>query len=175
MYVKENYNSGVYSILQISCKYHPSRTNSKISYTFGNWHASLPLWRETAATGPSFLAPATSDWPACRLQDILGAFGYWSEFVFPSSCSTRPEGAPLQGTPRCEPPPKKTVCIFVEGCEILNKLPATSLQLLLSIFSRNGWRQFGQKSFPTSPVDWTLTFFPPHSPTPPPYHLHTTH
>ncbi len=31
-----------------------------------------------------------------------------------------------------------------------------SLQLLLSMFSRNGWRKFGQKSFSISPIDWTL-------------------
>ncbi len=31
-----------------------------------------------------------------------------------------------------------------------------SLRLLLSIFSRNCWRKFGQKSFPIAPSDWTL-------------------
>ncbi len=48
-----------------------------------------------------------------------------------------------------------------------------SLQLLLSMFSRNGWRKFKQKSFPISPIDWTLISPFPYSP--PPSHLHTTH
>ncbi len=56
------------------CRHQPSRANSKICYKVGNWHASPPLQRE--ATAP---------------------FGYWSELVFPSSCSTRPKRAPLQG------------------------------------------------------------------------------
>ncbi len=77
------------------CGYQPSRANSKIIYKVGNWHASSPpplLPRETAAAGPSFLAGATaSGWP----------------------------GYSLQGTPRCEPPPKERVGIFGEGCEIL--------------------------------------------------------
>ncbi len=42
------------------CIYQPSRANSKISYKVGNWHASPPLKRETTATGPSFLAAATT-------------------------------------------------------------------------------------------------------------------
>ncbi len=33
------------------------------------------------------------------------------------------------------------------------------LQLPLSVFSRKGWRKFGQKSFPISPIDWTLISF----------------
>ncbi len=48
---------------------------------------------------------------------------------------------------------------------ISSRLPP--LQLLLSMFLRNGWRKFGQKSFPIFPIDWTLTH--------PPSHLHTTH
>ncbi len=32
-----------------------------------------------------------------------------------------------------------------------SRLP--SLQLLLSMFSRNGWRKFGLKPFPISPID----------------------
>ncbi len=43
--------------------------------------------------------------------------------TFPSSRSTRPKRTPLQGTPRCEPPPKYGVGIFGEGCEILEKAP----------------------------------------------------
>ncbi len=42
------------------CRYYPPRANSKISYLVGNWYASPPLRRETAATGPSFLAAATT-------------------------------------------------------------------------------------------------------------------
>ncbi len=42
------------------CRYQPSRANSKISCKVGKWHASPPLRRETAATGPSFLAAATT-------------------------------------------------------------------------------------------------------------------
>ncbi len=102
------------------CTHQPSRANSKTSYNVGNWHASPPLRRETAATGPSFLAAATtSGWPDYRLQDIQRPFGCWSELVFPSSRLTWPKRAPLQGTPRCEPPPKERVGIFGEGCEIL--------------------------------------------------------
>ncbi len=42
------------------CRYQPSRANSKISHTVGSWHASPFLRRETAATGPSFAAAATT-------------------------------------------------------------------------------------------------------------------
>ncbi len=98
------------------CSHQQSRANSKISYNVGNWHSSSPLRRETAATGPSFLAAlTTSGWLDYRLQDIHGPFGYWSEFVIPHSRSMRPKRAPLQGTP----PPKERVGIFGEGCEIL--------------------------------------------------------
>ncbi len=84
-----------------------------------NWHASPPLRRETAATGPSFLAAATtSGWPHCLLQDIQGPFWYWSELVFLRPARRGLRGHPLQGTPRCEPPPKERVGIFGEGCEI---------------------------------------------------------
>ncbi len=38
---------------------------------------------------------------------------------FPPSRSMRPTRAPLQGTPRGEPPPKERVGIFGEGSEIL--------------------------------------------------------
>ncbi len=39
--------------------------------------------RGTAATGPSFLAAAsTSGWPDYRLQDIQGPFGYCFKLVF---------------------------------------------------------------------------------------------
>ncbi len=37
------------------CKYQPFRANSKISYKVGNWHASPPLGRGTAAAKFSFL------------------------------------------------------------------------------------------------------------------------
>ncbi len=102
------------------CRYQPSRANSQISCTDGNWHASSPIRRETAVNGPSFLGAATiSGWPHYRLQDFQGRFGYWSELVFPSSHSTRPKTAPLQGIPRFEPLPKERVGIFSEGYEIL--------------------------------------------------------
>ncbi len=42
------------------CRYQPSRANSKISYTIGNWYASPHLRRKTAATESSFLAAATT-------------------------------------------------------------------------------------------------------------------
>ncbi len=93
-------------------------------------------------------------WSDYHLQGIQGPFGYWYELVFPSSHSTRPKRAPLQGTPRCEPPGRH----FRWGLwntGISFRLP--SLQVLLSMFSRKGWRKFGQKSFPISPIDWTLT------------------
>ncbi len=41
----------------------------------------------------------------------------------PPSLSMRPKRAPLQSTPRCEPPPKEKVGIFGEGCEILEYAP----------------------------------------------------
>ncbi len=85
-------------------------------------------------------------------DDIHGPFGYWSELVFPSSCSTRPKGAPLQGTTRYEPPPNEKVSIFRWGLWntwISSRPP--SLQLLLSMFSRKGWKNFGQKSLLISP------------------------
>ncbi len=47
--------------------------------------------------------------------------GFWIliRTCFPSSRSTRPKRAPVQGSPRCEPPPKERVGIFGEGFEIL--------------------------------------------------------
>ncbi len=110
--------------VKLRCGYQPSRANWKIGYKVGNWHASPPLRRETAAA-------TTSGWPNYRLQDIHGSFGYWSELVFPSSRSTRPRRAPLQGTPGWEPPPRKRVSSFIEGCEILEQAP--------------GFRRFQQK------------------------------
>ncbi len=53
--------------------------------------------------------------------DLITAFKIFKgllELVFPSSHSTRPKRAPLQGAPRCAPPPKEKVGIFGEGCEI---------------------------------------------------------
>ncbi len=50
--------------------------------------------------------------------------------------------------------------------KISSRLP--SHQLFLSMFSRIGWKTFGQKSFPISPIDWTLIPLPP-------THLHATH
>ncbi len=77
-------------------------------------------YEETEAAGPSFLAAATtSGWSDYRLQHVHGSFGYWSKLVFHPSHSTWPKGTTLQGTSRCEPPPKKRVGIFGEGCEIL--------------------------------------------------------
>ncbi len=52
---------------------------------------------------------------------------------------------------------------------ISSRLP--SLQYLLSIFSRRGWRKFGQKPFPISPTDWALISpfpYPPHPTCTPP-------
>ncbi len=43
--------------------------NSNVSYKVGNWHASFPLRKETAAV-------TTSGWPDYRLQDMQGPFGY---------------------------------------------------------------------------------------------------
>ncbi len=135
------------------CRYQPPRPNSDIRYKVSNWRVSPPLRRETAVTGHSFLAAAmTSGWPNYRFQDIQGPFGYWSEFVFPPYCSTRSKRTLFQGTPRCEPPPKRGLW----NTGISSRLP--SFQLLQSMFSRNSWRMFGQKSFPISPIDWTLIF-----------------
>ncbi len=102
------------------CRHQPSRANSKNSYNFGNWHSSPPLRRVTVVAGPLLLGlPTTLGTVNYHLQDILGPFGYRSELVFPSSHSTRPKNAPLQGTLRCEPPTKERVGIFGEGYEIL--------------------------------------------------------
>ncbi len=62
---------------------------------------------------------------ATRLRDDLiaafkiftGFFGYWSELGFPPSRSTRPKRAPLQGTRRCEPPPKERVNVSKKRLE----------------------------------------------------------
>ncbi len=46
--------------------------------------------------------------------------------------------------------------IFVKHQQSGNKAKSSrlpSLQFLLSMFSRNRWRKFGQKSFPTSSID----------------------
>ncbi len=39
-----------------------------------------------------------------------------------------------------------------------------SLHLLLSMFSRKGWRKYRHKSFSISPIDWTLISLFPYSP-----------
>ncbi len=81
-------------------------------------------YEEAAASGPSFLAEATiSGWSDYCLQEIHGSFGYWSELVFSPFHSTQPKRAVLQGTPRCEQPPKEKVDLFGEYCEILEKAP----------------------------------------------------
>ncbi len=100
------------------CRYQPSRANSKISYKAGNWQTSPPLWRETAATGPS-----SSQRQRLR-ADLVIAFKVFKGLKdidpnFPPSRLTWPKRAPLQGTPRCEPPPKERVGIFGEGCAML--------------------------------------------------------
>ncbi len=82
------------------------------------------LYEETAAAWDSFLAATTtSSWLDYPLQDIHGPFGYWSELGLPPSRSTRAKRAPLQSTPRCEPPPKERDGIFGEGCEIRESAP----------------------------------------------------
>ncbi len=64
-------------------KYQPLRANSKICYKVGDWQSSPPLQRETAATGPSFLAPTTATGrPDHRIQHIHGPLGCWFELVF---------------------------------------------------------------------------------------------
>ncbi len=76
------------------CRYPPSIANSTFSYKVGNWHASPPLRRETAVTGPSFLAAATNSvWPDNCPQDIHGPFGGPNLFFFP------PARRGLRGTP----------------------------------------------------------------------------
>ncbi len=100
------------------CRYQPFRANSKISYKVGSWHASASLRRETAVE-------TTLCWPDYRLQDFQGPFGYWSELVFPPSRSMRPKRASLQGTPRCEPPPKERAGIWARVVKYWNKLPAS--------------------------------------------------
>ncbi len=129
------------------CRYQPSRANSKI----GNWHASPPLRRETAA--------ATSGWPDYRLHDIHGPFGYWSELVFPPSCSKRPKRAPLQGTSRCEPPPKERVGIFDRVVKYRNKLPAS----VVTAHSVTDFKKRLEKA-------WTEEFYTTPPPNPPAHH-----
>ncbi len=60
----------------------------------------------------------------------------------------------------------KTINQFTTG--ISCRLP--SLHLILSMFSRNVWRTFGQKSFPISPINWTLTSPFPYPPITPAHH-----
>ncbi len=97
--------------------YQPSTTNSKISFTVGNWHASPTLRRETAASGPSFLAGTTTS--DSQLPPSRYSRAFWILIRTCSSSPLRPKRAPLQGTLRCEPPSKEKVGIFGEGCETL--------------------------------------------------------
>ncbi len=64
----------------------------------------------------------TSGWPHYRLQDIQGPFGYWSEHIFPSSRSTWPERAPLQGTLRYRLQ-RRGLAFSVMVVKYWNKLP----------------------------------------------------
>ncbi len=50
---------------------------------------------------------------ACEQKSIARAQG------LAAACKAATTRAPLQGTPRCEPPPKERVGTFGEGCEIL--------------------------------------------------------
>ncbi len=90
--------------------------------------------------------------------------GYWSKLVFPS---TRPMRAPLQGTPRWEPPPKERVSIFGEGCGILEY----RLQGIQAFSHLPRWLN----SHPTSLPLYTIPppLFPISTPTINAYHLHT--
>ncbi len=121
----------------------------------------------------------TQPMPAVNSRTIMHAlWGYsrsliWSSGAFWILIRTCFSFLPL-GTPKWEPPPKERVGIFGEGCEIISsQLPL--LYLLLWMFSRHGWRKFGQKSFPISPIGWTLTPTPLPTCTQPinSYHLYT--
>ncbi len=94
------------------CRYQPSRANSKLSYKLGNWHVS-PLYEERLQRRRIRADLITA------LKIFTGPLDVDPNLFFPSYRSTRPKRAPLQGTPRCEPPPKEKVGIFGEGCEIL--------------------------------------------------------
>ncbi len=133
------------------CRYQPSRANSKISYKVGNWHASPPLRRETAATGPSFLAAATtSGWPDYRLQDIQGPYGYWSELVFHPPARRGLRGHPFKILQGASHRRRRGSAFSVRVVKYWNKL-STSVVTATSV------NVFKKKSFPISSIDWTLT------------------
>ncbi len=88
-------------------RYQSFRANSKIS-----WHTLPSLRRKTAAA-------TTSSWPDYHIQDILRSFDVDPNLFFSPPNSMWPKWAPIQGAPRCKPPPMERVGIFGEGCEIL--------------------------------------------------------
>ncbi len=82
----------------------------------------------------------------------------------------------LQGTSHRQ---RRVSAFSVRVVKYSNKPRHPSLQLLMSIFPRKGWRKLGQKSFPISPINWTfispISFSPSRPTCTPPvnsYHLH---
>ncbi len=107
------------------------------------------------------------------LISFHGPFRYWSEFVFRPSPSTWPKRAPPRYSKvRATAEGKGWHCRWgLRNTGLGSRLP--SLQLLLSMLSRKGWRKFGQKSFPISSIDWTLiipSLYPPPPSVPPAHH-----
>ncbi len=64
--------------------------------------------------------------PSPLHQDIQGPFGYWSELIFPPSCSNRPKRAPLQSFLQSSSHRRKRGSAFsVRVVKYWNKLPAS--------------------------------------------------
>ncbi len=94
---------------------------SKVTLKVGNWHSSLHLRKETAVTGPSFLAG--SSWlPHSRYSR---AFWILIRTYFSPSQSTWPKRAPLQGTPRCSHRRRRGSAYSARVVKYWNKLPAS--------------------------------------------------
>ncbi len=133
------------------CRYQPSRISSRIGYEVDNLHAPPPLRRQTATSGLSFLAAATTlGWPNYHLLDIDPRL----LFLPPARRGTRSTPTSYTKVPATAEGEGRHYRWGLGNIGISSRLPSS--QLLLSMVLRKGWRKFGQKSYPISPIDWTL-------------------
>ncbi len=106
--------------VKLRCGYQPSMRIERLATRLVTGMRHLPYEEKLQRLGLHSLQRR-------RLQaELITAFKMFKglldiniNLIFPSSRSTWPRMAPLQGSPRCEPPPKEGVGIFGEGCQIL--------------------------------------------------------
>ncbi len=145
-----------YLLAKPRCRYQLSTANSKISYKACNWHAKRDC----------------SSWAFIPCNDLITAFKIFIVLlgIDPNLFFLLLDA--VQGTPRWEPPLKQRVCIFGEGCEILEFAPGLRrYSSLCQYFQEKVGESLGRSHFPSPPLNEHSS---PHSPTPPSPHVTST-